>query len=294
MTDKLIGAQIGGFVVGDHVAEGGMGSVYMCHRPGSQDALAIKIMLPEHTEDDEYRERFEREAKTMQSLAHPHIMPVEAWGEENGVLYLVMPFVRGPSVFDLLGRRRFSPLTAWQILNPVAQALGYAHEQGVIHRDIKPSNMLVEARKETGNHLYLVDFGLSKVAGMKTLTRTGVSLGTPHYMSPEQVRAKRLTSQTDLYSLGVVVYELLLGRLPFVGDKSFDIAFSHVREPVPVPRSLRPDFPVPLEPILLRALAKDPQDRFTTAEEFRMAYAQAVQTIEPDARKVEYWVEGAN
>src|SRR5258708_24562252 len=107
MTDKLIGAQIGGFVVGDHVAEGGMGSVYMCHRPGSQDALAIKIMLPEHTEDDEYRERFEREAKTMQSLAHPHIMPVEAWGEENGVLYLVMPFVRGPSVFDLLGRRRF-------------------------------------------------------------------------------------------------------------------------------------------------------------------------------------------
>src|SRR5579859_4890146 len=193
MTDNLLGQQIGAFWIDQHLAEGGMGSVYLCHRVGSQEALAIKIMLPEHTEDGEYRERFEREAKTMQALRHPHIMPVQAWGEENGMLYLVMPLVRGPSVFDLLGRRRFSPLTAWQIINPVAQALDYAHERGVIHRDIKPSNMLVEARKDTGNHLYLVDFGLSKVAGMKTLTRTGVSLGTPHYMSPEQVQAQRLT-----------------------------------------------------------------------------------------------------
>ncbi len=294
MTDNLVGGQIGGYVVGQHLAEGGMGSVYICYRPGSKDTLAMKIMLPEHTEDDEYRERFQREAKLMQSLSHPHIMPVHAWGEEKGMLYLVMPLVRGPSVFDLLGRRRFSPLTAWQIINPVAQALDYAHERGVIHRDIKPSNMLVEARKDTGNHLYLVDFGLSKVAGMKTLTRTGVSLGTPHYMSPEQVQAQRLTPQTDLYSLGVVLYELLLGRLPFTGNKSYDIAFKHVREPIPSPRTLRPDFPEALEPVLLRALAKNPQDRFITAEEFRMEYAKAVQAIDPDARKIEYWVTSKN
>ncbi|HLY29227.1 MAG TPA: serine/threonine-protein kinase [Aggregatilineales bacterium] len=293
MTDKLVGQQIGGYLIEQHLAEGGMGSVYLCRRPGSQEALAIKIMLPEHTEDGEYRERFEREAKTMQALRHPHIMPVQAWGEENGVLYLVMPYVRGPSVFDLLGRRRFSPLTAWQILNPVAQALEYAHGRGIIHRDIKPGNMLVEARSDTGNHLYLVDFGLSKVAGMKTLTRSGVSLGTPYYMSPEQVLAKRISPQTDLYSLGVVLYELLLGRLPYTGDKAYDIALNHVREPVPLPHTLRPDFPRPLEPVLLRALAKDPRDRFRSAEEFRLEYAQAVQAIEPEARKIEYWVQPA-
>ncbi|MEP7289416.1 MAG: serine/threonine-protein kinase [Chloroflexota bacterium] len=290
MQGRLTGVEIGGFVIGPHLAEGGMGSVYQAFQPGSNGPLAIKVMLPEFSEDAELRERFEREASLMQSLNHPHIMPVFAAGEQNGMLYFVMPFVRGPSLYELLGRRRFSPMTAWQILNPVAQALGYAHSRGVVHRDIKPGNILIESRKPKGNHVYLVDFGLSKVVGAATLTRTGIALGTPHYMAPEQVLSKPFTPLSDLYTLGVLMYEVLLGQLPFNALKPQDIAFMHVHDLPPTPRSLRPDFPKPLEPILLQALAKDPKDRFASADEFRLAYAQAVQRISPEARKVEYWV----
>ena len=291
MVYTLTGSEIGGLVVGPLLAEGGMGSVYQAFRPGSKELLALKVMLPEYAEDQELRERFIRETRVMQTLQHEHIMPVYDAGEENGILYLVMPFVRGPSVFDLLERRRFSPLTAWQILSPVAEALDYAHTRGVVHRDIKPGNLLVEARGEKGNHIYLVDFGLSKMVGAKTLTRAGVTLGTPHYMAPELVLAKPPTPQTDIYSLGVVLYELLLGRLPFISKKPQDIAFRHVYDIPPAPHALRPDFPKSLEPVLLQALAKKPRDRFKTAGEFRVAYARAVEDIESAARRVEYWVD---
>src|SRR5260221_3630538 len=283
--------QIDGYMIGERLADGGMGSIYQAYRAGSKDQLAIKVMLPEYSEDTEFRQRFEREAVLMQSLRHPNIMPVYASGERDGLLYFIMPLVRGPSLYDLMGRRRFSPVTAWQILSPVADALDYAHGRGVIHRDIKPGNILIEARKPKGNHVYLVDFGLSKVAGTKTLTRTGISLGTPHYMSPEQVLARKLTPQTDLYSLGVLVYELLLGRLPFVAQKPQEIALMHVHEMPTAPHLFRQDFPRALEPVILKAIAKDPTDRYESAAAFKLAYAKAVQDISSEARKVEYWVD---
>jgi len=291
MQRNLTGLEIGGYVIGQHLAEGGMGSVYQAFQPGSRDQFAIKVMLPEFIEDDELRERFQREAATLKALDHPNIMPVYATGEQDGLLYFVMPFVRGPSLYELLGRRRFSPVTAWQILDPVTSALAYAHARGVIHRDIKPSNLLIEARQPKGNHVYLVDFGLSKVVGVRTLTQTGISLGTPQYMAPEQVQAKPLTPATDIYQLGVVMYEMLLGRLPFTSRKPQTIALQHAHDMPPAPCDLRPDFPKQLEPVLLQALAKDPQDRFATPNDFKMAYARAVQDIAPDARKIEYWVD---
>lgn len=291
MASTLTGSELGGLIVGPLLAEGGMGSVYQAYRPGTSEALALKVMLPDNTDDQELRERFMRETRVMRSLEHPNIMPVYESGEDNGILYFVMPLVRGPSVFELLERRRFSPLTAWQILSPAAQALHYAHSLGVIHRDIKPGNLLVEARGEKGNHVYLVDFGLSKMTGAKTLTRTGVTLGTPHYMAPEQVLGKTPTPQTDIYSLGVVLYELLLGRLPFVAKEMQEIAFKHVNDAPPAPRKLRPDFPKPLERVLQQALEKKPSNRFETAGEFRIAYARAVEEIDSVARRVEYWAD---
>src|SRR5260370_39622843 len=184
-------------------------------------------MLSEYIQDDDLRERFQREAATLQSLDHPNIMPVYATGEQDGMLYFVMPLVRGPSLYVLLGRRRFSPITAWQILDPVTNALEYAHARGVIHRDIKPGNLLIESRKPKGNHVYLVDFGLSKVAGGRTLTQTGISLGTPQYMAPEQVLARPLSPATHIYQLGVVMYEMLLGRLTFVSRQPQTFALQH-------------------------------------------------------------------
>jgi serine/threonine protein kinase len=288
------GTEIGGFVIEKQLAEGGMGSVYQASQLGFSEPVALKILLPEYSEDREYRQRFQQEAMLMQALRHPHIVPIFAFGEENGVMFFAMHLVRGPSLFELLLRRRFSPLTGWQILNPVAQALDYAHKQRIIHRDIKPGNILVEAidkQGNRGNHVFLSDFGLSKVVGAASLTKTGVSLGTPHYMAPEQVMGQPLTSQTDVYSLAVVMYEVLTGRLPFYGTKPQEVAFKHVDEAPPSPRSLHPDFPKTLEHVLMRALSKFARDRYATAGEFSMAYARAVQDMEPEARKFEYWAD---
>ncbi len=294
MQDSLIGAQIGGFIIGRRLAEGGMGSVYQASRPGSDDEVAIKILRPTLTDDSEFRQRFEREAQLMQTLQHPHIVPIYAYGEQDGMLYFAMRLVRGPSLHELLNRRRFSPVTAWQILDPIAQALDCAHQHGVIHRDIKPGNILVEstvaADGSRGNHVYLTDFGLSKVRGASSLTKAGVSVGTPHYMSPEQVLDKKLAPSSDVYSLAVVLYEMLLGRVPFDAPKPQQIAFKHVHDRPPSPCSLHPDFPKPLDEVLMWALAKNPKDRYGSAGEFSMAYAQAVQAISPEERKAEYWV----
>jgi serine/threonine protein kinase len=292
MQDTLTGTEIGSYILGEQLAEGGMGAVYQATLPGSTEQWAIKLIVP-HDDDEEIRQRFKREITLMQSLRHPNIIPVCASGTQKGIMYFVMPLVRGPSLFDLLTRRRFTPLTAWQILDPVAQALDYAHKRGVIHRDIKPGNILVEPKVSDGqrsNHIYLVDFGLSKATDASTLTKPGYSIGTPHYMAPEQVLARPLTPQADIYSLGIVVYEMLLGRLPFYARKIQEIAFKHVHDKAPAPGTLRPDFPKPLELVILRTMAKDPADRFRTAGEFSMAYAQAVEVLDPTARKIDYWV----
>jgi serine/threonine-protein kinase len=217
-----------------------------------------------------------------------------------------MRLVRGPSLAELLSRRRFSPLTAWQILNPIAKALDFAHENRIVHRDIKPGNILVESRAldntngvnreiensekpKRGHHVYLTDFGLSQSSGASSRNRDGFSLGTPQYMSPEQVLDERLMPASDVYSLGVVVYEMLLGKLPFDAPRPRAIAFKHVRQTPPSPRSLHTDFPDPLEAVLMRALAKRPKDRFGSAGEFSLAYAHAIQEVEPNARRIEYW-----
>lgn len=288
------GTEIGGFVIEKQLAEGGMGSVYQASQLGFTEPVALKILLPEFSDDKEYRQRFQQEALLMQSLRHPHIVPIFAFGDENGLMYFAMHLVRGPSLSELLLRRRFSPLTGWQILNPVAQALDFAHQHRIIHRDIKPGNVLIEAvdkQGNRGNHVFLGDFGLSKVVGATSMTKTGVSLGTPHYMAPEHVLGQPLTAQSDLYSLAVLMYEVLLGRLPYYGNKPQEIAFHHVDSNPPLPHELHPDFPVPLETVLMRAMAKAARDRYPSAGEFSLAYARAVQEIAPDARKMEYWVE---
>jgi serine/threonine-protein kinase len=290
MAQNLTGLQLGEYAVGQQLAEGGMGSVYRAVKNGSSDLLAIKVLLAEHDDNEEYRERFIREAQIMKSLQHPHILPVLDLGQQEDMLYFTMPLVKGPSLFELMGRRRFSPLTAWQILNPISQALDYAHERGVYHRDIKPGNILVESRPPDGNHVYLVDFGLSKLVDEQTLTRAGISVGTPQYMSPEQVMSRKITPESDLYALGVVLYEMLLGRLPFDSKRPQEVAFMHVRDAPPKPRSIHRDFPKSIEDVLLKALAKESRQRYASGHEFRMAYAQAVQQVDLDARSTEYWM----
>lgn len=291
MDRQLIGQNINGYIVGETIGVGGMGQVYRGVDAETQTPVAIKVMQPSFAQDASFRTRFLREAELMIALRHPHIVPVYSYGEWSGYLYIVMHLVRGPSLERVIQHHRFTPLTAWQIVRPVTDALGFGHRRQVLHRDLKTANILLERRGE-GNHVFLTDFGLGKRPGRDmTITASGVSVGTPEYMAPEVAMGARADQRADLYSMGVVLYELLLGRLPFLGKNAQMTALAHVDEPVPRPRLIHPQFPRRLEALLLRALDKDPANRFQTAEELQQAYYDAVKLMDNETRRACYWVD---
>jgi serine/threonine protein kinase len=290
VDNDLIGQNIGGYIVGHYLSSGGMGRIYQAYEAETQTPVALKAMLPEYAQDEQFRSRFYREAELMIRLRHPNVVSVYTYGEWAGYLYIIMQLVRGPSLDRIIDHHRFSPLTAWQIIRPISEALGYGHANGVIHRDMKTGNILVEPRGQ-GNHVYLGDFGLGKRPGLDTtLTATGVSVGTPEYMAPEVAMGAPADHRADLYSLGVILYEILLGRLPFDGPNPQMIALAHVDQPVPRPRKLNPLFPGPVEAVVLQSLAKDPAARFQSAEDLRNAYYDAVKNLDDDARRTCYWI----
>lgn len=293
MSEELTGMNLGGFQVGRLIGEGGMGAVYRATRPGWPEAMAIKVLAHQYAQDTEFRTRFVREGQVLSQLSHEHIIPVYTFGEDGGYLYFVMRYVKGLSLYDLMLKRRFSPVAAWQIIKPLASALDYAHEREIIHRDIKPGNILIEVQQEgdkTRNHIFLADFGLSKVLSWSALTQSGISVGTPQYMSPEQVLDHPLTPASDVYTLAVVVYEMLLGRLPFYHRRPEQLAFAHIEKAPPTPTALISDFPKPFEEVLLSALRKDPTQRYQSAGEFAQAYSEAARAVGPEDSRVEYYV----
>ncbi len=288
---RLIGRRIAGYSIGPLLGIGGMAAVYQATSPiVMTDPLAIKILRDEFAESPEFLKRFEREAYLLMTLDHPNILPVYDFGHAEGLTFLVMRLVRGPTLHTFEAEHHFSPLTARQILDPLTGALNYAHNRNVIHRDLKPGNVMLEARPPDAHHIYLADFGLSKIGGSSLFTAAGKSLGTPQYMSPEQVLDYPLDRRSDVYALGVLTYQLLLGRLPFIAKKPQIVAMMQIRDMPPAPHQLSPTFPRPLEEVLLRALSKSPNDRYETAVEFNRAYAQAVEKISVTARTASYWV----
>jgi serine/threonine-protein kinase len=255
------------------LGRGGMARVYLADDLRHQRSVAIKVLNPELAITLGPK-RFLREIEVTAQLDHPMILPLLDSGEVNGTLYYVMPFVEGESLRDRLDRDQQLPLEeALQITNDVAEALGHAHSRGVIHRDIKPENILLER-----GHALVADFGVAKAvraAGAEKteqLTATGVSLGTPEYMSPEQAAAtKPVDARSDLYSLGCVLYEMLAGRPPFVATLPHELMARHARDPVPPLQIVRSTLPDPIAAAVEKALAKDPADRFATAQQFSAA-----------------------
>jgi DNA-binding beta-propeller fold protein YncE len=252
------GQTIGQYRIVEKIGEGGMGAVYKADQPSIPRTVVIKVLSASFSDFPDARDRFRRELNMLTRLEHPYILPVYDFGEVAGSPYIVMRHMTGGSLQDRLQRASIGRDEALRLLNQVAQALDFAHDQGIVHRDLKPANILLD----DGGNAYLGDFGLAKsISGTQDLTATGTTLGSPAYMSPEQARGEKLTRESDIYSLTILVYRLLSGRLPFEADTAWDFITKHIAaEPTPI-RQHVPDLPPALETVLAAGLAKDPLAR---------------------------------
>ncbi|MDH7576494.1 MAG: protein kinase [Bacillota bacterium] len=253
------------------LGSGGMAHVYQARCTILNRIVTVKILRAELAEDKEFVNRFQREAQTVASLSHPNIVSIYDVGEENGVPYLVMEYVEGSNLKEIVQREgSLSPAEVINIGTQVCAALTHAHERGIIHRDIKPHNILVTP---TGR-VKVTDFGLARVLSLPSATQSGSVMGSVHYFSPEQARGEEAGPKSDLYSLGIVLYELATGRVPFRGDNPISVALKHLQEPPPLLSKEKPMIPRGLEEIILKAMAKKPEQRFISAREMQKALAE--------------------
>lgn len=263
MTDSFIGKTIGRYRIESEIGRGGMGVVFRGRQVSLNRPVAIKVLPPQLALDEEFVQRFRQEAQTIAGLAHEHIIHVYDIEEAEGAYFIIMELVDGQSLRALMDRRRLTLDEVRVIGVALAQALAYAHDRGIVHRDIKSPNVMIS----TEGKVKLMDFGIARVAGGAVRTRTGSVLGTPEYMAPEQARSGEISPRTDIYSLGVLLYEMAAGRLPFTGSDPFSVALKHVSEAPPPPRELDPELPEWLEAVILKAISKDPADRYASAAE---------------------------
>jgi tRNA A-37 threonylcarbamoyl transferase component Bud32 len=268
------GENVGAYRIIGQLGQGGMATVYRAYHPLLDRYVAIKMMHQAFLEDPTFHARFEREAQIVARLEHPNIIPIYDYSFHQEQPYLVMKFVEGKTLKGTLVDGALTLEQVITMITAVASALSYAHERGVLHRDIKPSNVVI-ANDGTP---YLTDFGLARIAERGESTMSGdMVLGTPHYMSPEQAMGKKdLDNRTDIYSLGVVLYELVVGRVPFSADTPYAIIHDHIYSPLPLPSVVNPDIPPRVEQVLLKALSKEAEARYGTANELANAFKQAI------------------
>ncbi|HWA58552.1 MAG TPA: protein kinase, partial [Gemmatimonadales bacterium] len=247
----------------EELGRGGMAIVYRARDKHLEREVAVKVLPFSLAFDAEFVERFTREARTAAQLEHPNIISIYRVGKTGRVIYFVMKYVRGGSLSKVMAeRKKLAPPEIRKLLMEVGSALGYAHTRGIVHRDIKPDNIMFD---EFGACV-VTDFGIAKAGTSSRLTGTGMSIGTPHYMSPEQARAQAIDGRSDLYSLGVVAYQALVGEVPYDGEDSFAIGYKHIMEPIPVPLLDTSDERRLFE-VIKRLIQKDPLDRFQKAED---------------------------
>lgn len=280
-----IGQTVGPYRITEKLGQGGMATVYKAYHANLDRYIAIKVLHVAFRQDESFLERFKREAQIVAKLEHPHIVPIYDYADFEGQPYLVMKFLEGET---LKKRMRHNPLSLEEIpaiLNPVAAALDYAHRHDVLHRDVKPSNIVIDK----DNMPFLADFGLARIAstGESTLSQD-MMLGTPQYISPEQAQGNQhLDAGTDIYSLGVVLYEIVVGRVPFSADTPYSIIHDHIYTPLPIPSEVNPDVSPSVETVLLKALSKQRGDRYQTAGDLAKAFIKAIETRDSESIEIQ-------
>lgn len=273
-----LGAVVAGYLVEARIGAGGMAVVFRAKDVGLGRTVALKILAPALAVDREFRERFIRESRAAAAVDHPHIIPVYAAGEADGVLYIAMRYVSSGDLRELL--RRDGKLTAERasrLLFPLASALDAGHLGGLVHRDVKPANILIDTANGAADHPYLADFGLAKGSGsVAGMTGTGQFIGTLEYAAPEQISGGRAVPQTDQYALACAAFTMLTGAAPFPREEPMAVLWAHMSEPPPPVTALRPDLPQGIDQVLARAMAKTPEERYRTCTQFAEAFRTAL------------------
>src|ERR671934_1510232 len=276
VSDTLIGTVFDGrYRIVRKLGAGGMADVYLAEDQELGRPVAIKILNDRHAADDQFVERFRREAKNAAGLSHPNIVSIYDRGTAEGTYYIAMEYLDGRSLKEMIIGRGPAPIkTAIDYARQILAAVGFAHRHGIVHRDIKPHNVLVSPE----GRLKVTDFGIAR-SGASQMTEVGSIIGTAQYLSPEQARGAGTDARSDVYSMGVVLYELLTDQVPFTGDTPVEIAMKHLSEVPRKPSELRPEVTSDLDSIVLRALAKDPDDRFQSAEEMEAELARVAKGL---------------
>ena len=272
--DPQVGTELAGYRIESLLGRGGMSVVYLAEDLRLKRRVALKLLAADLAEDESFRHRFLRESELAASIDHPNIIPIYEAGTIEGLLFIAMRYVEGRDLKERLGRGRLDPGGAIGILAQVASALDAAHARGLVHRDVKPSNLLLDtgARPDGSDHVYLADFGLTKRLSEETgIGDDGRLMGTIDYVAPEQITGEEIDGRTDLYSLGCVLYECLVGQPPFRGDSDVGVVFAHLEIEPPTPSTQRPELPTALDAVIGRALAKEPQRRYPSCREFARA-----------------------
>jgi tRNA A-37 threonylcarbamoyl transferase component Bud32 len=271
----LIGTTLGPYRILEQIGFGGMATVYKAYQASMDRMVAVKIVSNHLAHDRFFYQRFEQEARVIAKLEHPHIVPVYDFGKHDDIAYLAMRYLQAGTLKDVLAHGPLPMSETVRVIADVAAGLDHAHQQGIVHRDVKPSNILVDK----SGFAYLTDFGLAKVLETSLeLTGSGAMLGTPAYMAPEQTLGRPVTPQTDVYSLGITLYELATGRPPFEGDTPAGVALMHVYSPLPPPRDINPAMAEAVASVIVKALAKDPVERYQSAGALAHALATANDT----------------
>jgi serine/threonine protein kinase len=279
MDNLQSGQMLGPYRIITQIGKGGMANVYKAYQASVDRYVAIKVLPSQLAESQEFATRFHQEARIIAKLEHPHILPVFDYGESDGVAYFVMRYLEAGTLRDKMEAGRPLPIKDIdRIFTQLADALSYAHSFGIIHRDLKPANALIDSH---GN-IFLTDFGIAKLleSASPRLTQTDAIMGTPAYISPEQAQSQPVDQRADIYSLGIILYEMVTGSVPFVADTPLAVLFKHISDPLPLPSRVKPDIPPSIEQVILKALAKDPKDRFSTADEFVTAWKHALEETE--------------